>query len=47
MINIDLRLWEQFETTGKIDDYLAYKLSAKDLEEEQENAYNNRWNSNS
>ena len=41
MIEMDFIMWNQFEQSGKIDDYLAYKATSEDLNEEQENAYNN------
>lgn len=36
MIEMEQNLWSQFEQSGKIDDYLAYKMTV----EEQENADN-------
>jgi len=42
MIEIDFNLWNQFEETGKIDDYLAYRLNNTDFEKGQENAFYNR-----
>ena len=47
MIKMDLILWSQFEKSGKVDDYLAYRLNYCESEEEQENADYNRRYSNS
>lgn len=47
MMKIDLTLWKQFETSGKIDDYIAYKIISNDFEEEQGNAFYDTGNSNS
>lgn len=44
MIEMDLSLWNLFEKSGKIDDYLAYKSLSTTSEEEQDNAdYNGRY----
>jgi lipopolysaccharide biosynthesis protein len=44
MIEMDLILWSQFEKSGKIDDYLSYKLNELRAEDEQGNAvYNGRY----
>lgn len=34
-------LWSQFLTTGKVNDYLAYKMMDEDSNEGQRNTYNN------
>lgn len=41
MIEIDFSLWKQFANSGKIDDYLAYKMIKEDFAEEQGDALYN------
>ncbi len=41
MIELDLSLWTKFEESGKVDDYLAFRSSVDETEEEQENAFYN------
>ena len=44
MIEMDLILWNQFEKSGKIDDYLAYTINNCLEEEEQDDAdYDGRY----
>ncbi len=33
-----INYWEQFMATGKIDDFLAYKNAARDVEQDKEEA---------
>lgn len=41
MIYTDLELWEKFEQTGSINDYLEYKMTLNFLNGEQGNDDNN------